>query len=216
MIPDIYSIISDNYHHQLLRSRVYDYLRYELKVGNLKAGMMINMNKIMEKLNIGRTPLRDALLQLQTERFLTFLPQRGIKINELSKKDFEDIYEMLGGLDSRAFLTVFDKIGSKEIKQMKKINKEMIAVLSDTNFSRYWDLNTAFHNIYLHHSTNRPLLNQINIMRQQLFEFRQKEWGQKMRELNYREHFKIIDLIEKGEAIKAADFLRSVHFVINY
>jgi DNA-binding GntR family transcriptional regulator len=49
-----------------------------------------------------------------------------------------------------------------------------------------------------------------------LFEFGKRDWSRKMREMNYAEHLKIIELIEKGEAVAAADFMRDVHCVINY
>ena len=79
--------ISNSFGPQLLRSQVYEYLRNELKGGNLKPGMFVSINQIMKNLGLSRTPLRDALLQLQTEDFVTFLPQRGIRINELSQQD---------------------------------------------------------------------------------------------------------------------------------
>jgi DNA-binding GntR family transcriptional regulator len=170
----------------------------------------------MIKLSISRTPLRDALLQLQTEGFVTFLPQRGIRINELSQQDIEDLYEMLGALDSRAMLSVFKQIGPPEIEHLSVINQEMLTNISESTFNRYWDLNTEFHNSYLNLSSNAPLLNQINIIRQRLFEFGKKDWSLKMREMNYSEHLVMIELIEKGEAVKAADFMRDVHCVINY
>ena len=105
---------------QLLRTQVYEFLRTELKEENLQPGMFISINQLIVQLGISRTPLRDALLQLQTEGFVTFLPQRGIRINELSQQDIEDFYEMLGALDSRALLSVIDKIGSKEIDGMNR------------------------------------------------------------------------------------------------
>ena len=159
----------------LLRTQVYEYLRRELKQENLKPGMSVSMNEIMTKLGISRTPLRDALLQLQNEGFVTFLPQRGIRINELSKKDIENMYEMLGALDSRVLLAVFDRIGSPEIEQMKQINEEMGKNLAEQNFPRYWNLNTALHNVYLNLSTNELILNHINILRQRMFEFGKKD-----------------------------------------
>ena len=208
--------ISNFYGHQLLRTQVYEYLRNELKDENLKPGMFVSMNQIMIKLSISRTPLRDALLQLQTEGFVTFLPQRGIRINELSQQDIEDLYEMLGALDSRAMLSVFKQIGPPEIEHLSVINQEMLTNISESTFNRYWDLNTEFHNSYLNLSSNAPLLNQINIIRQRLFEFGKKDWSLKMREMNYSEHLMMIELIEKGEAVKAADFMRDVLCVINY
>ena len=200
----------------LLRTQVYEYLRNELKAENLKPGMFVSMNLIMKNLGISRTPLRDALLQLQTEGFVTFLPQRGIRINELSQQDIEDLYEMLGALDSRVLLSVFDEISTSDIEKMRALNQEMLENISGNSFVRYWDLNTEFHNVYLCLSSNKPILNQINIIRQRLFEFGKKDWIRKMREMNHREHLVMIELIEKGDAVEAADYMRDVHCVINY
>ncbi len=200
----------------LLRTQVYEYLRNELKAENLKPGMFISMNLVMKNIGISRTPLRDALLQLQTEGFVTFLPQRGIRINELSQQDIEDLYEMLGALDSRVLLAVFDKIGPSDIEKMKSLNQQMLENIAGSTFARYWDLNTDFHNVYLNLSSNKPILNQINIIRQRLFEFGKKDWILKMREMNHREHLTMIELIEKGEAVQTADYMRDVHCVINY
>jgi DNA-binding GntR family transcriptional regulator len=200
----------------LLRSQVYEYLRHELKEGKLKPGIFVSINQIMKNLDLSRTPLRDALLQLQTEGFVTFLPQRGIRINKLSQQDIEDMYEMLGALDSRVLLSVFPRIGTPEIKKMKRLNQQMLGKISDFNFNRYWDLNTAFHNTYLNLSSNVPVLKQINIIRQRMFEFGKKDWSRKMREMNHAEHLTMIELFEKGRAIEAADYMRDVHCVINW
>ncbi len=202
--------------HLLLRSQVYEYMRNELKAENLKPGMFISMSQLMKNLGISRTPLRDALLQLQTEGFVTFLPQRGVRINKLSQQDIEFMYEMLGALDSRLLLAAFDKLGPVEIEQMKKINQEMHTKMSEDQFYQYWDLNTAFHHVYLDLSSNAPILHQLNIIRQRLFEFGKKDWGTKIRENNYHEHLTMIELIEKGEDVQAADFMRDVHCIINY
>ncbi len=202
---------------QLLRSQVYENLREELKTQNLKPGMFVTINQLSEKLGIKRTPLRDALLQLQAEGFVTFLPQRGIQINELSPEDLENIYEVLGALDSRVLFSVFDQITPDHIDRMKCINLEMYEAVSTSRISTYFDLNTAFHNVYLDLSKNDLLLTQLNILRQRLFEFGSKgEWIEKVLELNYTEHLKLIELIERGDAKQVSDFIRDTHCVINW
>ena len=202
---------------QLLRTQVYEHLRRELKKQNLKPGMFVTINQLSQQLGINRTPLRDALLQLQVERLVTFLPQRGILINELSQKDLEDIYEVLGALDSRAFLSVFKKITKDHIALMKQINEDMYKTDTTDEYNRYFELNTDFHNVYLMLSDNRILLDQLGILRQRLFDFGAKgEWMEKVRELNYREHFKLIDLIEQGNTKEVADFIRDTHCCINW
>jgi len=199
----------------LLRTQVYEYLRQELKKENLKPGMSVSMNELMTNLGISRTPLRDALLQLQNEGFVTFLPQRGIRINELTRKDIENMHEMLGALDSRVLLAVFDKIGMPEIEQMKQINEEMGKNLAEQNFPRYWNLNTAFHNVYLNLSTNDLILNHINIIRQRLFEFGKKDWSLRRKHVIHKEHLILMELIEKGDAVAAADFMRDQHTLLD-
>jgi DNA-binding GntR family transcriptional regulator len=203
--------------NQLLRQQVYAHLRKELKSEKLKPGNTIRINQLSEELEISRTPLRDALLQLQAEGFVTFLPQRGILINELSEKEIKDIYEMLGALDSRGLLSVFSRIGSDEIQEMKAINERMLLRVKDQAYFEYFDLNTSFHNIYLNLSDNMLLLNQLNILRQRLFDFvTNGEWIKKVQVLNYQEHLKLIELIEAGNANISADFIRDVHCSINW
>jgi len=199
----------------LLRTQVYEYLRRELKEENLKPGMSVSMNELMTHLGISRTPLRDALLQLQNEGFVTFLPQRGIRINKLSQKDIENMYEMLGALDSRVLLAVFDRISSREIEQMKQINEEMGKNLTEQNFPRYWNLNTAFHNVYLNLSSNDLILNHINILRQRMFEFGKKDWSLRRKHVIHKEHLTLMELIEKGDAVAAADFMRDQHTILD-
>jgi DNA-binding GntR family transcriptional regulator len=203
--------------NQLLRQQVYEHLRRELKSEKLKPGNTVRINQLGEALGISRTPLRDALLQLQAEGFVTFLPQRGILINELSEKEIKDIYEMLGALDSRGLLSVFSRIGNDEIHQMKAINDEMFLQVKNQAYYEYFDLNTAFHNIYLNLSDNMLLLNQLNILRQRLFDFvTNGEWINTVQVLNYQEHLKLIELIEAGNANITADFIRDVHCAINW
>ncbi len=123
---------------------------------------------------------------------------------------------MLGALDSRVLLSVFDKIGTSDIQRMRALNQEMLENISGNTFARYWDLNTEFHKVYLCLSSNKPILNQINIIRQRLFEFGKKDWIRKMRDMNHREHLVMIELIEKGDAVETVDCMRDVHCVINY
>ena len=179
--------------------------------------MFVSINQLTSEMNISRTPLRDALLQLQAEGFVTFLPQRGIQINELKRSDISNIYEMLGALDSTVLYRVFDRIGPQEIRKMERINEEMKKRISDKSYFKYFELNSSFHGVYLDLSQNNFLLNQVNILRQRLFDFGNAgDWVEKVRTLNYEEHLVMIKLIKSGDAHKASEYMRDVHCSINW
>jgi DNA-binding GntR family transcriptional regulator len=196
---------------QLLRTQIYEYLREQLRNGELRPGMFVSINKLVENLGISRTPLRDALLQLQVEGFVTFLPQRGIKINELNPQAIEDIYEVMGALDSRVLISVFGRVGPKDVEKMRKVNERMLLTAQKRDFYNYWELNSEFHGVYLNLSKNDLILYHLNILRQRLFGFGEINWGNKLITLNYNEHLKIIELIRKGSAKRAANYVRDVH-----
>jgi DNA-binding GntR family transcriptional regulator len=199
---------------QLLRSQVYEYLRGELRNETLKPGTFISMSLLMQSLGLGRTPLRDALLQLEVEGFVTVLPQRGILIRKLNRQDIGHLYEMLGALDSRVLLSVANRIRPEHIERMKAINEAMIREDTSRDFGEYFNRNTEFHQVYLQLSDNHEILNQLTIIRQRLFEFGRKDWGTIL-QLNYDEHLTLIELISRGQAREAADFMRDVHCVLD-
>jgi len=97
-----------------LKEQVYDYLRDQLRSGQILPGSAVNLDETSRKLGVSRTPLRDALLQLESEGFVTIYPRRGVIVNLLSLGDIRNYYQIIGALESTAILQAFDKIGASE------------------------------------------------------------------------------------------------------
>ena len=89
-----------------LKEQVYDYLRVQMNEGRLRPGAFLNLNDISRELGMSRTPLRDALFQLESEGFVTIFPRRGVVVNTLTLEKIRNIYEILGALESAALLLV--------------------------------------------------------------------------------------------------------------
>lgn len=197
-----------------LRMQVYVYLREQLKSGLLEPGTSIKISEIAPRLGISRTPLRDALIRLETEGFVTILPQRGVIVNSFSYKDFQHITEMLGALESKIVRLVFPKIKAKEIAKFKRLNKKMkdLAESKGADYKNYIDCNLEFHDVFLDLSENQFILKQIRILKQRIYDFPDRDYGSKWQYLNVNEHEKFIQLIEMGDAKEAADYLRDVHW----
>ena len=195
----------------LIRTQVYDYLRQQMANGNMQPGSIIESKKVMKDLSVSQTPLREAFLQLQADGFVTIMPQRGVKINALNWEDIKEIYEIIGGLESRVIISVFDRIGHTEVEKMKQINEEMLKVNHREDFHQYYDKNIEFHLVYLDLCENNRIVNLINKHRQILFDFAKRDYGREWEKDNYLEHLEIINLIEKGDAKKTAEYIRDTH-----
>ena len=79
-----------------LKDQVYHYLREEFARGALAPGAQIEMITLSGKLGISRTPLRDALIRLEGEGFVTISSRRGVFVNSLTLENVREIYQVLG------------------------------------------------------------------------------------------------------------------------
>jgi len=59
----------------------------------LQAGNYYGIEEIGRQLNVSKTPVRDALIDLETQGFVTLSPRKGVLINKMTKKDIIDFYE---------------------------------------------------------------------------------------------------------------------------
>lgn len=198
--------------NHLLRVQVYNYLQKQMRIGVLEPGASISMNTMIQELGISRTPLREALLLLQEQGFVSILPQRGVKINALSMDDVKDIYEILGGIESRVVLSVFEKIGANEIQQMDQLNLQIETSLAQKDILKHNQANIAFHDVYLNLSENHRLLRYVKNLKMQLYDFPRRDFGKQWNKKNLQEHREFVELIQKGKAIEAADYMRDIHW----
>ena len=106
-----------------LKEQVYDYLRVQMNEGRLRPGAFLNLNDISRELGMSRTPLRDALFQLESEGFVTIFPRRGVVVNSLTLEKIRNIYEILGALESAALLLIAVRFRDGDADLMERYNQ---------------------------------------------------------------------------------------------
>lgn len=195
-----------------LREQVYEYLRRELCTGRLLPGSFLNLNELSQKLGTSKTPLRDALIQLALEGFVTISPRRGIFVNRLTLDDIRHCYEIAGGLETSVILTNFDKIGPGRIDRMKKVNDKLRSAVERGDFESYYQLNLQFHDVFVELSDNRMLRRMIETTKLRLYDFPRREYIREWELNNCGEHQMLIDAWEKGDRNGAATVWLEVHW----
>lgn len=195
-----------------LREQVYEYLRREMHSGRLLPGSFIKVNEISKKLRISKTPLRDAIIQLESKGFVTVLPRRGVVVNKLSIRDIKNILGVVGVLESAVIESVFYNLTPSHIAELKRLNNDMISSIHSEDYDNYYKLNIAFHNVFLDLSENEVLMQIISTLKQRLYDFPRRAYIKEWELINCDEHQKLIDHIINGERKKAAALWRERHW----
>ena len=94
----------EEYQDHSLGGRVFQKIREDILNGKYKENDELRENTIGRELGVSRTPVREALRQLELEGLVTIIPNRGAYVTGISHKDIWDIYmirSMLEGLCAR-------------------------------------------------------------------------------------------------------------------
>lgn len=130
-----------------VREQAYKTLRNEIVSMELKPGTVISTQDIATRLDISRTPVREAFIRLQGESLLEISPQKATVVSRI---DFNRVYqerfirEALEVENMRSFA----QIASYEtIEAMRRNISEQYRALEAEDYARYLELDNSFHQL---------------------------------------------------------------------
>ncbi|HEX3026557.1 MAG TPA: GntR family transcriptional regulator [Clostridia bacterium] len=199
-----------------LRNIVYNYLVQKIQGGELKPNDKINESTICNELSLSRTPTREALIKLEADGLLMYTPNKGFTVKEVSEKDRDDIYIIIGSLDSLAATLAMSQITEADIIRMYELTDKMDIAIKYANFPDYAEFQTLFHNVYTDKCKNRFLIDILVDLRKT---FVPQAYLTEMKpdlfdHLNAAndEHRQIIRLFEKKDLPALQHFLKEKHW----
>jgi DNA-binding GntR family transcriptional regulator len=200
-----------------LREQVYDYLKAELKRGALDTGSFLDLNRIAQDLGVSRTPLRDALIHLEMEEFVTISPRRGVAVRALDLKDIREIYQLVGSLEAGALVAAAPGITPEDLVRLRHMDRLSSEALERGDQDAYYENNYAFHDFFLERQGNRRVIALVHLKKHQLY-----DWNRRFEHLHAKwdasgihEHEEILRLLEASDPQAAAAYLRDVHWGFN-
>ena len=195
-----------------LSDHVYLHLRRQMNNGDLTPGSTINIGEIAKQLGISKTPLRDALIHLECEGFVTILPRRGVLVNELSIDDVKKAYDSIGLVEAFLAKKCIGKITPAHIAKLEQINAKMTAEIKAGDFSNLFESNLEFHNTFLEISDNEMLKKFILPIKHRLYDFPRQNFIPEWELQNGEDHIQLIEYLKNGDGNSAAKLLQDVHW----
>ncbi|MFH0793250.1 MAG: GntR family transcriptional regulator [bacterium] len=137
-----------------LREEIADRLRELIVKGELSPGARLIEPDLAAKIGVSRTPVREAFLQLESEGFVTVVPRKGAIVAPYSKKDAQEIYEVLMELESLAGRLALEKMSDGAFAKLDRLADKCD---SAQDRSAQMNANFDFHTFYVKMCDNEIL-----------------------------------------------------------
>jgi len=151
---------------------------------------LLTETELAERLKISRTPIREALIELQSEGFLRIVPNRGIIIEEPSISEVRNLYDIRIALEQFIMRELSGTLEEKDFKALEEILQAQEECLEETKTSEFLALDKAFHSYFFEKYSN-PLMHDFFLkLRDRLFKvsYRMLQSNENMRCFHHEHH----------------------------
>jgi DNA-binding GntR family transcriptional regulator len=130
---------------KLTRKRIILELREAITRGEYAPGTHLVESDLCIRFKTSRTPVREALAQLEKEGLVRVTPASGARVVELSIEDVSHIYDILIVLEGAASRLASNLIGDEQLSKLEEYNFLFEKSLEDRNAELLFELNNRFH-----------------------------------------------------------------------
>jgi len=140
-----------------LRGRIFAKVRDDILSGRYHSGDILVENKLAEEFGVSRTPVREAIRQLELEGLVKTVPNRGVVVEGISSRDVKDIYTIRGLIESLAARWAAQRITPEELQQLREIVELQEFYTAKNDVEQVTRLDTKFHELILNACKSKPL-----------------------------------------------------------
>ena len=199
--------VMDRYRRPEPRSQkeaAYVAIKRKILSGRVRPGEWLAESAEAEALGIGRTPVREALIELEHENLVIIAPRKGVLVAPISVEDIRDVYEMREVLDCLAVRLAVGRVPEDELSSFEDLFRELLNHPSYEPAEDLLEVDRAFHDLVMRCSGNRWLMDIAGLLldRSQLIRVISHKHPGRMEE-SWHEHLGLIEAIRGNDAAAA-------------
>ena len=198
---DLKREVTDKYS---LRGRVFTKIREDILNGRYKDHEELKEIRIGKELGVSRTPVREALRQLELEGLVQIIPNRGAFVTGINENDVRDIYAIRALLEGLCARWATEHITKEQLEEMEE-NVYLAKFHADKgHMEQIADLDNRFHDIMYEACNSKMLEHQLKDFHEYVLRVRRKTLAQVTRgTASNEEHEKIMVAIKAKDADNA-------------
>lgn len=189
-------------------------LEHEIVLGEIVPGTRLDEVALTERFGVSRTPVREALQQLNMMQLVEIRPRRGAFVKKMSLRELVDMFEVMAELEGTCGKLAADRMTDEERDKLKALHLVSEPLVADRDYDSYYKANVAFHEAIYKGSHNEFLSEQTKNLRNRLTPYRRLQLRQSNRLNNsFQEHADITDAIINGNK-ELAEQLLGTHVTV--
>ena len=135
----------------------YQHLRSEILECQLMPGTRLTESGTLERLSLGKTPVREALQRLVNDNLMVVIPRHGYEVAPISLRDVEEVFGLRTIIEPQAVVMAIGKLEKKTLKHLHQLARTGYDPQSQKSIQAFQQANTEFHSIIAKASGNRRL-----------------------------------------------------------
>ena len=143
-----------------LRGKVYEKIREDILNGRYQQNTELKETAIGAELGVSRTPVREALRQLELEGLVKIIPNRGAYVNMITAKDVQDIYAIRSMLVGTYARWATEYITEEQLEDLEETLCLSEYHTRKGNYEKLYELDSLFHE-QLYSASNSRILNHV-------------------------------------------------------
>lgn len=189
-------------------------LEKKIITGKLLPGSRIDEISIAKEYNVSRTPVREALMQLNASGLIDLRPGKSATVASIDLKAMLQMFEVMSELEGMCGRLAARRANDDELKALQEIHKKSKKAVQKHDLEGYYELNVQLHETIYAACRNDFLIQQTTTLRNRLAAYRRGQLlsGNRI-EQSFAEHSKIIESIIARDA-EEADKLLFNHVMI--
>lgn len=132
-------------------------LQKDILTGKLKPGEKLTEQNLCKTYGVSRTPVREALRQLETDGLVENILNRGAFVIGMSDQDYEDMFELRKAYETQAVKWAIERITDEEMDKLEETFEFMEFYTLRDDIEKMLTINTGFHQVIYEASHNRML-----------------------------------------------------------
>ena len=169
----------------------------------------LDERKLAQDFGISRTPVREAMAQLESEGFVRLVPRRGIYVVRKTKREVIEMITVWAALESMAARLITQTATADQIGGLRKMFTTFASGKVRANLDEYSEVNIEFHQSIIKLSGNRVLIDLAENLFTHMRMIRRKTIVEKDRaDRSMRDHMNIIEALEARSTDRAEELVR--------